>query len=381
MNMRVAHLGKYAFLRVGGVERHVVELTTALAARGIEVTVFSYDRSGCSRTHVVNGVRVEPVPAWLTVGSQSLAPSLIARMRRVSGALPYDVVHQHWPDPFAHVIASVASGSAVQVVTWHADIVRQGILGSLYRAVARRSLVRPDAIVGATRAHLGSKQLDYFAAPPRRHVIPFGIDVRPFAKSDKILRGVEVLRERHRRQPIVFSLGRHVYYKGFEVLIRAMSRIPAVLLLGGEGPLTPKLREIAATSGGNVEFVGRISEQELPIYYHAADVVCVPSVAQTEAFGLVQAEAMACAKPVVNTMLGNGVNELAPHEVCALTVPPGDESQLADALSRILSDRVLAERLGVAGRKRVLASYTVDAMVNRTLELYEMLLTRRRGSG
>jgi rhamnosyl/mannosyltransferase len=212
-------------------------------------------------------------------------------------------------------------------------------------------------------------------------VIPFGIDVRPFAKSDKILRGVEVLRERHRRQPIVFSLGRHVYYKGFEVLIRAMSRIPAVLLLGGEGPLTPKLREIAATSGGNVEFVGRISEQELPIYYHAADVVCVPSVAQTEAFGLVQAEAMACAKPVVNTMLGNGVNELAPHEVCALTVPPGDESQLADALSRILSDRVLAERLGVAGRKRVLASYTVDAMVNRTLELYEMLLTRRRGSG
>ena len=379
--MRVAHLGKYAFLRVGGVERHVVDLTTALAARGVDVTVFSYDRSGSARSHVLNGVRVEPVPAWVTLGSQSLAPSLITRMRRVGRTLPYDIVHQHWPDPFAHAVASMAGRLSIQVVTWHADIVRQGMFGSLYRAVARHSLVRPDAIVGATAAHLESTQLDYFAAPERRHVIPFGIDVRPFSKSDKVLRGVELLRERYKNKPIVFSLGRHVYYKGFEVLVRAMSRVPATLLLGGEGPLTPQLREIAATSDGNVEFVGRISDRDLPVYYHAADVFCFPSVARTEAFGLAQAEAMACAKPVVNTMLGNGVNELAPHEVCALTVSPGDEIQLADALCRILSDRALAERLGVAGRKRVLTGYTVDAMVSRTLELYEMLLSGRQVRG
>ena len=375
--MRVAHFGKYAFLGIGGTERHVVDLTTALAERGVDVTVFAYDRSGRAEPRVVNGVRVEPVAARVTAASLSLAPALVTRGRRIARAKRFDIVHQHWPDPFAHAAASVATGKPAHVVTWHMDIVRQRVLGALYRGIARSVFVRPDAIVAATSAHLRSAQLNWFGPAERRHVIPFGIDVRPFEKNENLLRSASELKARYGGGPLVFALGRHVYYKGFEVLIRAMAGVPATLLLGGEGPLTPKLRELAASSAARVEFVGRIPERELPIYYHACDVFGFPSVAATEAFGLVQAEAMACAKPVVNTALGNGVNELAPHDVCALTVDPGDEGALAHALCRVLAEAGLASRLGAAGRQRVLGTYTIDAMVNGTLELYGKVIRDR----
>ena len=371
--MRVLHFAKYSFLRTGGMERHVEVLTRALAARGADVTVLSYDPSGKAAPRNEDGVRIEPVRTLANVSSQSLAPRLVTRSRRLAQDHRFDVVHQHWPDPFAHLAASLLPGRPAQVVSWHTDILRQRILGPLYQALAPLALVRPDAVIGATHAHLNSPQIARFAPPERCHVIPFGIDVRPFTPTPEALSDARTLRATHGGGPLVFALGRHVYYKGFDVLIRAMAHVPAVLLLGGEGPLTPTLREQAAAVGARVKLVGNIPEAQLASYFHACDVFCLPSVAQTEAFGLVQAEAMACGKPLVNTALNNGVNELAPNDICALTVPPSDHDALATALRKVLSESHTAMRLGAAGRDRVNKSFTVDAMVTKTLSLYEMV--------
>lgn len=371
--MRVLHFAKYSFLRTGGMERHVEILTRALAARGVDVTVLSYDPSGTALPRNEDGVHVEPVPTLGNVSSQALAPGLVTRSRRLAHQCRFDLIHQHWPDPFAHFAASMVPGRPAQVVSWHTDILRQRVLGPLYQALAPLTLVKPDAVIGATHAHLKSIQISRFASPERRHVIPFGIDVRPFTPTAQTLNAALELRAKHGGGPVVFALGRHVYYKGFDVLIRAMARVPAVLLLGGEGPLTPMLRQQAEAVGARVRLVGNIPEAQLPSYFHACDVFCLPSVAQTEAFGLVQAEAMACGKPLVNTALGNGVNELAPNEICALTVTPGDDDALATALCKVLSESEMAMRLGAAGRDRVNTSFTVESMVTKTIALYEML--------
>ena len=376
-DMRVAHFAKYAFARIGGMERHVGILTRALAARGVDVTVFAYDPSGTAKPRMVDGVRVEPVPTLLHFSSQSLAPALITRSRRIARERRFDVLHQHWPDPFAHIAATLVPGRPAQVVSWHSDIVRQKLLRPIYRAIAPRFLARPDAIIGATQAHLRSAQMDRFAPLERRHVIPYSIDISPFEATPRVAQDAHALRVRYGGGPLIFALGRHVYYKGFEVLIRAMAKVPAVLLLGGEGPLTSQLRQLAMSVGAKVEFVGTIPEEILPAYYHASDVFCLPSVAQTEAFGLVQAEAMASGKPLVNTALGTGVNELAPHDVCALTVSPGDEHALAEALVRMLLDVKLCQRLGSAGLERVRTCFAVDVMVEKTLDLYHELISRR----
>ena len=94
-----------------------------------------------------------------------------------------------------------------------------------------------------------------------------------------------------------------VYYKGFEYLVRAMKAVRGHLLIIGDGPLRTKLERMAAESGviDRISFLGRVSQDEMVGYYHAADVFVLPSVARSEAFGIVQLEAMACGKPVVNT--------------------------------------------------------------------------------
>ncbi|MDE1952909.1 MAG: glycosyltransferase [Betaproteobacteria bacterium] len=378
--MRVLHFAKYAFERPGGIERHVEVLTRGLAAAGAEVWVLAYDPTGQAQPRTVADVRVEPVSTFGHVGSQAIAPGMLARVRSLASEGRFDIVHQHWPDPFAHVIASLAPASPVHVASWHTDIVRQRLLGPLYLKFASGLLRKPDAIIGATAAHLRASQIDRFAPPERRHVIPYGIDTTPLLSTAAVMQRAQALRQEFGQRPLVFALGRHVYYKGFDVLIEAMGQVPALLVLGGEGPLTNDLRELATRHRVLVHFTGPIAEADLPAYFHACDVFCLPSSAPTEAFGLVQAEAMACGKPVVNTWLHNGVNEVAPHGICALTVEPGDANALAAALNHLMAHPAEANNLGQAGKDRVNSTFTVEAMVRQTWDLYATLLHKATNS-
>jgi rhamnosyl/mannosyltransferase len=125
-----------------------------------------------------------------------------------------------------------------------------------------------------------------------------------------------------------------------------------------------------------VFFAGEIHNSKLAPYYRAADVFVLPSVARTEAFGIVQLEAMACGKPVVNTMLGTGVPFVSVHGVTGLTVPPCDPDQLAQAITQLLDDAGLRSKYGMAAASRVRAEFSAGRMAARTLELYREILGR-----
>jgi len=114
---------------------------------------------------------------------------------------------------------------------------------------------------------------------------------------------------------------------------------------------------------------------ELRPLYHAADVFALPSVARSEAFGIVQMEAMACGVPVVNTALDTGVPFVSPDGVTGLTVPPGDAGALSAALARLLGDPALRARMGAAGRERVAGELSAATMLRRTLDLYREVLS------
>ncbi len=106
-------------------------------------------------------------------------------------------------------------------------------------------------------------------------------------------------------------------------------------------------------------------------YYHAADVFALPSVARSEAFGIVQIEAMASGVPVVNTSLDSGVPFVSLHELTGLTVPPADSERLADATNLLLDNPDLRLRLGRAARLRAREEFALATMTSRTMALYE----------
>jgi rhamnosyl/mannosyltransferase len=283
-----------------------------------------------------------------------------------------DIVHIHWPHPTA-LLAYLASGHAGRlVVTYHSDIVRQKILAKLFWPVLRRALERAEAIVVASPNYVESSPvLQKFKAKCR--VIPFGVPLEEFDRFDP----AEVARIRARFGPrIVLGVGRLIYYKGFEHLVRAMKGTDAHLLIIGEGPLRGALEDEARRErvSGRVTFLGRV-EDAVP-YFHAADVFALPSVARSEAFGIVQLEAMACGKPVVNTRLDSGVTFVSVDGVTGLTVPPADSESLAAALDRLLKDPALLASYGRAARARVEREFDLEAMGRSTLRLYEEIMSR-----
>jgi rhamnosyl/mannosyltransferase len=175
---------------------------------------------------------------------------------------------------------------------------------------------------------------------------------------------------------LILAVGRLVYYKGFENLIAAMRDVNARLLLAGDGPLREKLQRLASESGagGKVVFLGEIQNDEIAPYYHAASVFVLPSVARSEAFGIVQIEAMAAGKPVVNTCLDSGVPFVSLDQVTGLSVPPGDTCALAAAINRLLDDDALRSRFGDAARARAESEFSVEIMKGRILSLYRQVL-------
>jgi len=129
-----------------------------------------------------------------------------------------------------------------------------------------------------------------------------------------------------------------------------------------------------------VVFAGEINNTVLNAYYHAADLFALASVARSEAFGIVQIEAMAAGLPVVNTSLDSGVPFVSLDGETGLTVPPGNAPALAAALNRLLDDGGLRQTLGQAGVRRAKQEFSLDTMLRRTLSLYESVAAARPSS-
>jgi rhamnosyl/mannosyltransferase len=308
----------------------------------------------------------------------AICPTMPLWARRLYREQRFDIAHLHFPDPMSHLAAVALPPQVKIVISWHSDIIRQKRLLELYRPFLDRIVARADAIVGATPRHFSSStQLGACSDPGRLQVVPYGIDFTPFETAAATAAGVELKRASGRRL-VIFAIGRHVYYKGFEFLVRAMRdvRDDATLVLGGTGPLSEPLKELASSLGlaGRIVFPGRIADDALPAYYHAADVFCLPSVEQSEAFGLVQIEAMACRKPVISCELGNGVSYVNRDGVTGLVVPPADPHALAIALNRLLDDGALRGRMGEAGYVRAKSEFTIEAMTRGMLSVYQAVL-------
>jgi len=289
----------------------------------------------------------------------------MAAQIRTSGA---DLVHIHLPNPTA-VLAYLASGYRGRlVITYHSDIVKQKVLARVFQPYLDAALRRSSAIIATSTSYLATSPV-LQAFRDRCHVIPYGIDTAAFEHRDPD--AAQRTRARFGER-LVVTVGRLVYYKGLEHLIRAMANVRGKLVIIGDGRLRGKLERLAAQLGvaERVIFAGVLSNAEVVAYYHAAAVFVLASVARSEAFGIVQIEAMAAGLPVINTSLDTGVPLVSVDEQTGLTVPPADPEALAAAINRLLDDANLRQKFGQAGVVRARQEFGLDGMLERTLKLY-----------
>lgn len=365
--LRVLHVGKFYPPHRGGMESHLATLCRALRGDAdVQVIVSADDRR--TTTERVDGVPVTRIGTALAVASASVNPGMARAIRRAE----VDVIHFHHPNPTA-VLSYLASGNpAPLVVTYHSDIVRQRVLGAAFAPVLHVFLRRARVIIASSAEYART------SATLRRHadrvrIVPFGIPTEEFIHPDAAT--VAALRERHGAR-VVTGAGRLVYYKGFEYLVRAMAAVPGHLVLVGDGPLREPLQALAGELGmaDRVTFAGAVPE--VAPWYAASDVFVLPAVERSEAFGLVQLEAMAAGVPVINTRIPSGVPFVSLDGESGLTVPPRDVPALSAALSRLLDDAPLRARLGAGARARVAAEFSVARMAQSTLDAYRQAVSR-----
>jgi rhamnosyl/mannosyltransferase len=366
--VRVLQVGKFYAPVRGGMETYLKHLCDRLRAV-VDVDVLVANTDATTVRETVDGVPVTRVASHGRVRATSLAPGYVQALASTTA----DVVHLHAPNPTAELALLATPRRARLVVTWHSDVVRQRILGRLYRPVSRRLLARADAVCVATPNHVrASTLLPDFAGKIR--TCPFGVDLAALRADD---RAVARVRARYGTRPLLLGVGRLVYYKGFDVLVEAMAGLDATLVLAGDGPLRPALEARVRELGLGDRIVLAGAPDDLRPLFAACDVFVLPSTHRSEAFGIVQLEAMAFGKPVVSTRLGTGVDWVNAHGLTGLTVPPRDVTALRDALGALLASPAMRARLGAAGRRRVEQEYTTEHAADAVLAVYRELVGRR----
>ncbi len=294
--MRVVHAAKFYPPVEGGMETVVGDLCAG-TARDWDVRVVAANTGPWTERDTRAGVRILRSGSLGQIASVPLCPSFPFHVWNTHA----DCVVLHEPNPVAGTTLFLHRPAPHLVVWHHSDLLRPWWAPPTYGRLQRALYRRADCVIVSSPPLAAGSSL--VGAARRVAVIPFGIDLARYQRGDAARRAqVAAIRDRVPGPRILF-VGRLVYYKGVDLLIDALARCRGSLIIVGEGPLDGPLRSQAMRRGfgDRVTFAGRVSDDDLPAYYQAADAFVLPSIAKTEAFGVVQAEAMAAGLPVVRT--------------------------------------------------------------------------------
>jgi rhamnosyl/mannosyltransferase len=377
-DIRPLHVAKFVPPPYAGVEAHVDTLLRGLLPE-VQGTLVAGESPAHRHVRQQLPYRAITARSFGRLASVTMSPAVLQHCRRELQSGRCNLLHLHAPNPWGDMAALVCSPKVPVVMTWHSDIVRQRALLKLYRPVQRAALRRADRIVVFSPQHYeSSEQLHQIDVAAKITRVPIGIDFARLAPDRCDAATRETIAAFARGRPLALTVGRHVYYKGYQYLISALGRLRSdtVLVMIGAGVLTQDLVRQAEQLKirDRILFLGEVDDARLASAMQACDFFCLPSIEPSEAFGIASAEAMSCGKPTVVCELGNGVNYLNRAGVTSLTVPPRDVAALADAIDTLALDTALRNRLGAAAAQWAHEEFSIAAMKRGMINLYRALL-------
>jgi D-inositol-3-phosphate glycosyltransferase len=388
----------------GGMNVYIRELSCHLARLGLPVDIFTRRTnvespetvSICDGVNLVNITAGPAAPVDKNEIFQYL-PEFAAQtaIYSVKQGVRYDVVHAHywlsgwaaqllkryWDTPFVQMFHTTAEMKNAVSSSNHQETTK--------RAHTERLLVDLcDSLIAANpdeRAHLIWHQ---HSRSNKVCTIPPGVDLELFRPLDRCdsRRRLGIAED----EKIVLFVGRIDPIKGIDTLLDAAALLadgetsPTFVMVGGDfgddgasiGPLAD-VAEAAAQRGlsNSFRFLGSQPQDQLPIFYSAADVVAVPSL--YESFGLVAVEAMACGAPVVASRSG-GLRFTVEDGLNGFLVPVGDCQRLARLIGRVLADEPLRRRLSI-GALNSADRFAWPSVATSILHVYQRLAEGYRG--
>ncbi len=360
--MKILQINKLYYPTIGGVEKIVQEIAENFNQQAnIEVDVLVCQNRGRRQIEKINGVTVYRAATIGKILSLPLSLDLFYLFLKIRKN--YDLILIHHPFPLIFLILPWVKNKNL-FIWYHSDIVRQKISKHFFQPCINYALKKSQRIfVSSNQLKNSSRLLKKYQA--KCEIIHFGLKTDRTNNSLTIRQKVNEIRKKY-PFPLILSVGRLVPYKGFKYLIKAMVTVPkAQLLIIGQGPLKKQLDKLISDNKLEQRITIIASVADLTPFYQACDVFALPSCQQNEAFALVQLEAMAQGKPVINTAIPTGVPEVSRHNISGLTVTSRNSFALSEAINRLLTDKELRIRLGQGAQERVRQVFNQRTFIER----------------
>ncbi len=333
--------------------------------RGIDVYAISLashaDPAGTKRA----GVKQALLP--LAFGHKAAYLLTVQRLRKLLDQADPDLVHAHYVSSYG-LLGAMANRHPYVVSVWGSDVYDFPAQGPAQRKIVEFALGRADAVCSTSHVMKAetAKYTDKAIA-----VTPFGVDMTRFAPAPRPADGRTVFGIVKTMKP---KYGVDVLLQGYREFGDAAG--PEVfartdLVVVGGGPALAEYTELAASLGlaGRVRFTGQVDHADVPAAINGFDAFFVPSVLDSESFGVAAVEAQACGVPVVVSAVG-GLPEVVRDGETGFVVPPRDPGAIAAKMALLAGDAGLRERLGRAGREHVVAEYTWELNAALMLDVY-----------
>lgn len=375
-------------LYLGGVERRIIESTKRLANQA-DITIYSGTKGGFKQSVNINGVsfvscnstdKLYPLDNWSFNRSLQKKASAyeadVYEAHNVSGyGFPNALIKHDLTKPFIQVIHGPLRDEYEQARRNEHQSLRNKAANFLMRYLANieEKTAKNAHLIIAVSEYSKNKIIDYYNIDESKIiVVPNGVDPEKF----KPIEDTSAAKQKFGLddEPIVLFVGSLIPRKGLPFLVKAAEKIikeqpKTLFVIVGTGPLKNQLLDTieAAKLSGSFRFLGNAKDDSLPLIYNFADVFVLPSIQEGQ--GIVLLEAQASAKPVVAFEVG-GVSEAFVNNETGLLINPGNTDELANGVTKLLSDKALSEKMGANARRFVMHNFTWDICTQRMLRVY-----------
>ncbi len=357
----------------GGVEIFIDTLCKAGYKLGIKNTVLTLHPTPQKQSIEMVGYTVHQVKQNLFVASMGFSLSAFSKFKRLISEA--DIIHYHFPNPFADMLHFACLPKKPCIITYHSDIIKQKYLLHIYKPLKQYFLNSVDHIVATSPNYfITSDTLQKYA--DKVSVIPIGIDQTPYQNVNP-----ERLNYWRNRllEPFFLFVGAMRYYKGLHIALEAISGTKIRVVIAGINGIEKELKfQAASLQLSNVEFLGFVNDEDKVALLHLCYGFIFPSHLRSEAFGISLLEAATSGKPMISCEIGTGTTFVNAANKTGLVINPDSPRELREAMQYLLDNPTVAARMGKKAKKRSRELFTAEQQAKSYYKLYQRLLSLKQ---
>jgi len=363
--MKILHVYKTFFDEgYGGIEQSITQIATSSGV-DIQHKVLSLSKINHKLEVISHGILNLNYKKDFNIASNAISFSLLKDFKQVTKDI--DLIHYHFPWPWADFMHLFCQIKKPAIVTYHSDIVRQKFLSKLYMPLMYKFLSSVSHIIATSPNYL-STSLVLNKYINKVSVIPLGLNRNNYPPPTN--ESYDYWKKKYGGKFLLF-IGTMRYYKGLHILLDAIKNTNFTVLIVGTGPLEKKLQiQAQHLNLKQIHFLGEISESEKITLLNLCIAVVFPSNIRSEAFGISLLEGAMFGKPLISSEIGTGTSYINIDGSTGIVVPPNDSYSLRNAIQYIWENPHEQKRMGTNAFTRFEELFTAQKMSNSYREIY-----------